>query len=88
MVKNPPVNAGDATDMGSIPGWGKSPVRGTGPFLYSLNPVGSVQMEGSNESTGIQFQKLGMVSVYVKTLQSRVLWLIWHLRTATHSSPG
>ena len=25
MVKNPPANAGDAGDMGSIPGLGKSP---------------------------------------------------------------
>ena len=42
VVKNPPVNAGDATDMGSIPGWGKSPVRGYGnPLQYSClgNPM-------------------------------------------------
>ena len=25
MVKNLPVNAGDARDPGSIPGWGRSP---------------------------------------------------------------
>ena len=25
MVKNPPANAGDAGDMDSIPGWGRSP---------------------------------------------------------------
>ena len=25
MVKNPPANAGDARDMGLIPGWGSSP---------------------------------------------------------------
>ena len=25
MVKNPPANAGDARDTGSIPGWGRSP---------------------------------------------------------------
>ena len=24
VVKNPPANAGDARDMGSIPGWGDS----------------------------------------------------------------
>ena len=24
MVKNPPANAGDVKDLGSIPGWGKS----------------------------------------------------------------
>ena len=25
VVKNPPANAGDLRDMGSIPGWGRSP---------------------------------------------------------------
>ena len=25
QVKNPPANAGYARDMGSIPGWGRSP---------------------------------------------------------------
>ena len=29
-VKNPPVNAGDARDMGSIPKLGRSPGRGNG----------------------------------------------------------
>ena len=36
MVKNPPVNAGDARDAGSIPGSGKSPRKGNGnPLQYS-----------------------------------------------------
>ena len=36
MVKNPPVNAGDARDMGSIPGSGNSPGVGKGnPLQYS-----------------------------------------------------
>ena len=30
MVKNPPVNAGDARDEGSIPGSGRSPGEGSG----------------------------------------------------------
>ena len=30
MVKNPPANAGDAVDMGSIPGLGRSPGGGNG----------------------------------------------------------
>ena len=30
MVKNPPANAGDAGDMGSIPGLGRSPGGGHG----------------------------------------------------------
>ena len=42
MVKNLPANAGDARDMGSIPGSGKSPGVGNGnPLQYSCleNPM-------------------------------------------------
>ena len=42
MVKNPPANAGDTRDMGSIPGWGRSPEGGNGnPLQYSFleNPM-------------------------------------------------
>ena len=36
LVKNPPANAGDARDVGSIPGSGRSPGAGNGnPFQYS-----------------------------------------------------
>ena len=36
MVKNPPANAGDEGDMGSIPGSGRSPAGGNGnPLQYS-----------------------------------------------------
>ena len=35
MVKNPPTNAGDARDMGSVPGLGRSHGGGNGnPFQY------------------------------------------------------
>ena len=30
VVKNPPANAGDTRDMGSIPGSGRSPEEGNG----------------------------------------------------------
>ena len=30
VVKNPPANAGDVRDMGSIPGLGRSPREGNG----------------------------------------------------------
>ena len=33
MVKNPPANAGDTKDMGSIPGLGRSPGVGNGNLL-------------------------------------------------------
>ena len=36
MVKNPSANAGDAEDMGLIPGSGRVPGEGNGnPFQYS-----------------------------------------------------
>ena len=36
MVKNPPANAGDAGEMGLIPGLGRSPGEGNGnPLQYS-----------------------------------------------------
>ena len=42
MVKDPPTNAGDTADAGSIPGWGKSSGGGNGnPLQYSClgNPT-------------------------------------------------
>ena len=41
-VKNPPANAGDTRDTGSIPGWGRSLGVGNGtPLQYSYleNPM-------------------------------------------------
>ena len=36
MVKNPPANVGDARDVGSVPGSGRSPGEGNGnPLQYS-----------------------------------------------------
>ena len=33
MVKNPPASAGDISDVGSVPGWGRSPGGGHGNLL-------------------------------------------------------
>ena len=38
MVKNPPANAGDAGDTGSVPGLGRSP-RGGNDNLCLENPM-------------------------------------------------
>ena len=36
VVKNPPANAGDVRDTGSVPGYGRSPGGGHGnPLQYS-----------------------------------------------------
>ena len=42
LVKNPPAKVGDAKNLGSTPGWGRSPGEGNGnPLQYSYlaNPV-------------------------------------------------
>ena len=49
MVKNPPVNAVDVRDMGSIPGSGRSPGgRQRSPLQYSCleNPQGQRSLAG------------------------------------------
>ena len=56
VVKNPPANAGDIRDRGSIPGWGRSPGGGHG------NPVASIlawripwaEEPGGQHSIGLQ----------------------------------
>ena len=42
VVKNPPANAGDAKDVGLIPGWGRSPGGGNGNLVQDSclgNPI-------------------------------------------------
>ena len=49
VIKNPPANAGDIRDVGSIPGLGRSPGGGHGnPSQYSCleNPHGQGSLEG------------------------------------------
>ena len=46
VVKNPPANAGDIRDAGSIPGWGRSPGGGRGrplQFPCLQNPMDSAR---------------------------------------------
>ena len=48
MVKNPSANAGDARDVGLIPGWGRSPGGGNGnPLQFSglENPMGRGRLQ-------------------------------------------
>ena len=50
VVKNPPANAGDTGDMGSIPGLGRSPGRGNGnPLQYSC--LGNLMDRGAWRAT-------------------------------------
>ena len=58
MLKNPPANAGDVRDMGSIPGLGRSPREGQGNpdsciLAWKIPPTekpGRLQSMGSQES--------------------------------------
>ena len=58
VVKNLPANAGDIRDVGSIPGWGRSPGGGHGnPPQYSClkNPVDG----GDWQATVHRYQRVG-----------------------------
>ena len=57
VVKNPPANAGDKKDGGSIPVWGRSPGGGHGnPVQYSCleNP-----MDRGAWQAAVQLQRVG-----------------------------
>ena len=50
MVENPPGNAGDTGDVGSIPGLGKTPGEGNGnPLQYSC--LGNLMDRGAWQAT-------------------------------------
>ena len=54
MVKNPPANAGDPGDEGSIPGSGRSPGGGHGsPLQFSCleSPWGRKELEMTDHGT-------------------------------------
>ena len=52
-VKNPPANAGDTRDMGSIPGPGRSPGEGHGnPLQYSCLRIPWTEEPGGLQSIG------------------------------------
>ena len=59
MVKNPPTNAGDIRDMGSVPELGKSPEGGHGnPLQYSGWRIPWTEEPGGLQSTGPQRVRL------------------------------
>ena len=50
MVKNPPGSAGDARNLGSVPGLGRSPGIGNGSLLqYSY-----LEIQWTEEPSGLQ----------------------------------
>ena len=55
MVKNPPANAGDLKDAGSIPRWGRSPGEGNGnPLQYSCLENSWIEEAGRLQPIGLQ----------------------------------
>ena len=57
MVKNPPANAGDAGDVGSVPGSGRSAGVGNGnPLQYSCLENSMDRGAWRVQSTGSQSQ--------------------------------
>ena len=57
MVKNPPTNAGDIRDMGSIPGSGRSPGGGHG----NPSSILAWRIPWAEEPGGLQSMKLQRV---------------------------
>ena len=55
MVKNPPAKAGEARDVGSIPGWGRLPRVGRdNPLQYSCLENSRAREPGRLQSMGLQ----------------------------------
>ena len=75
VTKNPPANAGDAKDMGSIPGSGRSSREGNGnPFQYSY--LGNLMDRGAWQATDLEVTKnQTQLSVHAHT----------HTHTHTHT---
>ena len=62
MVKNLPANAGDVREVGSIPGWGRSPVGEQGNSLqYSC--LGNAMDRGAWQATVHGVKELGTTEV-------------------------
>ena len=73
VVKNQPANAGDATDMGSIPDSGRSPGQGNGnPLQYSCleNPNEQRNLMGYSTAQDILYYNLMNNYRKIRSVQS------------------
>ena len=90
VVKNPPTNAGDVRDSGSIPGWGRSPGGGHG------NPCSTLawRIPWTEEPGGLQSmgsQRVGQDwSDLARTYSVSLAWEIlpWGTLLSPVTSPG
>ena len=67
MVKNPPANAGDVRDLGSIPGSGRPPGEGHGnPLQYSCleNPMDREAWQGTVHGVTKSQTQLKLLSMH------------------------
>ena len=65
-VKNLPANSGDPRDMGSIPGWERSPARGNGnPLQYAC--LKNLMDRGAWQATVHGLQRVGYDQVRTHT---------------------
>ena len=71
MVKNPPDNAGDVRDWGSIPGSGRSPGGGLGnPLQYSCldNPTDGGPWQATVHRVTENWTRLKRLRTHTRTL--------------------
>ena len=76
MVKNPPANAGDAGDMGSIPGPRRCPGGGNGnPLQYSCleNPMDRGAWQNTACGVAKSQTQLKQLSMHTQPTQEQVL---------------
>ena len=73
MVKNPPANAGDARDMGSVPGSGRSPGEGNGKALQ--DPCVEYPMDRGAWPATVHgaAKRCDRAHTHIHTLQQKVL---------------
>ena len=80
VVKNPPANAGDVTDLSSIPESGRSPGGGHGNLLqYSCleNPMDRGAWQGTVHNFGKSWIRLRSPSTHAQTFSEHLC--VWYV---------
>ena len=84
MVKNPPAKAGDAGNMGSIPGSGRSSGRRHGNPLQD-SCLGNSMDRGAWRATVHGVTKSEMQLSMHAIIEGLVNWVLWWMGLITHS---
>ena len=81
MIKNLAGNAGDIRDVGSIPGWGRSPGEGNGnPLQYSC-----LEIPWTEESGGLQSMRSQRIGHDIMAKRTVVVLFFPHRRFTENS---